>query len=86
MIKFNSGKEKKTSFVFENLKKTKRGKIVSEGLNETFSKSSKAFMLKGSLVNKKFVSESLIYNYTAKTINESNESEVTRVYGRAVRK
>ena len=86
LIKFNSGKEKKTSFVFENLKKTKRGKIVSEGLNETFSKSSKAFMLKGSLVNKKFVSESLIYNYTAKTINESNESEVTRVYGRAVRK
>ena len=86
LIKFNSGKEKKTTFVFENLKTTKRGKIVSEGLNETFSKSSKAFMLKGSLVDKKFVSESLIYNYTAKTINESNESEVTRVYGRAVRK
>ena len=86
LIKFNSGKEKKTTFIFENLKTTKRGKIVSEGLNETFSKSSKAFMLKGSLVDKKFVSESLIYNYTAKTINESNESEVTRVYGRAVRK
>lgn len=86
LIKFNSGKKKKTTFVFENLKTTKRGKIVSEGLNETFSKSSKAFMLKGSLVDKKFVSESLIYNYTAKTINESNESEVTKVYGRAVRK
>ena len=86
LIKFNSGKEKKTSFVFEGFKNTKRGKVVTEGKNETFSKSNKAFVLKGTLSDKKFISESLIYNYTAKTINESNESEATRVYGRAVRK
>lgn len=86
LIKFNSGKEKKTSFVFEGFKNTKRGKVVTEGKNETFSKSNKAFVLKGTLSDKKFISESLIYNYTAKTINESNESEAIRVYGRAVRK
>ena len=86
LIRFNSGKEKKTSFVFENARTTKRGKLMLEGKNETFSRSSKAFLLKGVLANKKFIAESMTYNYTAKTINESNESELTRVYGRAVRK
>lgn len=86
LIKFNSGKEKKTSFVFENFKTTKRGKLLSEGKNETFSKSNRAFLLKGAVVDKKFVAESMTYNYTAKTINESNKSDVVRVYGRATRK
>ena len=86
LIKFNSGKEKKTSFVFENFKTTKRGKLLSEGKNETFSKSNKAFLLKGAVADKKFVAESMTYNYTAKTINESNKSDIVRVYGRATRK
>lgn len=86
LIKFNSGKEKKTSFVFENFKTTKRGKLLSEGKNETFSKSNRAFLLKGVVADKKFVAESMTYNYTAKTINESNKSDVVRVYGRATRK
>lgn len=85
LIKFNSGKEKKTSFMFENFKTTRRGKVVIEGMNDTFSKSKKAFLLKGTLSDKKFVSESLTYNYTVKQINESNESEAVRVYGRAVK-
>ena len=86
LIKFNSGKEKATSFVFEGFRNTKRGKVLVPGMNETFSKSNKAFLLKGTLADKKFVSESLTYNYTASQINESNESESVRVYGRAVRK
>ena len=84
LIKFKSGKEKTTSFKFENFKQTKRGNIISNGLNEMFSKSPRAFALKGKVTDKKFVAESLIYNYTAKSINESNESETVKVYGRAV--
>lgn len=84
LIKFNSGKEKATSFVFENFKNTKRGKVLVTGLNETFSKSNRAFLLKGTLSDKKFVSESLVYNYTVSQLNESNENESVRVYGRAV--
>ena len=84
LIKFNSGKEKATKFVFEGFKNTKRGKTLVAGINEMFSKSNRAFLLKGNLANKKFVSESLTYNYTAKSINESNESDTVRVYGRAV--
>lgn len=86
LIKFNSGKEKTTSFVFENFKTTKRGKTLAEGKNETFSKSNRAFLLKGRLENKHFVSESLTYNYTAKSINESGNSEAIKVYGRAVKR
>ena len=84
LIKFNSGKESKTSFKFENFKTTRRGKVMVEGLNETFSKSNRAFLLKGTLKDKHFISESLTYNYTAKSINESNESESVKIYGRAV--
>ena len=86
LIKFNSGKEKATSFVFENMRTTKRGKVMAEGMNDTFSKSKRAFILKGNLDSKRFISESLTYNYTAKTINESNESEITKIYGRAIKK
>ena len=84
LIKFNSGKEKSTSFIFEKFKKTKRDKVVIVGLNETFSKSKSAFMLKGDLKDKKFISESMIYNYSTRTINEDNKSEAVKIYGRAV--
>lgn len=86
MIKFKSGKEKSTSFIFEKYKNTKRGKLMIEGMNETFSKSNKAFLLKGTLENKKYTCESLTYNYNVSQLNESNESETIHVYGRAVRK
>lgn len=84
LIKFNSGKEKSTSFIFEKFKNTKRNKVVVTGLNETFSKSKSAFMLKGDLKNKKFISESLIYNYSTHSLNESNKQEAVKVYGRAI--
>lgn len=84
LIKFNSGKEKKTTFKFENFKKSKKGKLVISGLNETFAKNKKAFSLKGSLVNKHFVSESLVYKYNTKNINEGNKNEVVNVFGKVV--
>ena len=86
LITFKSGKLKATSFVFEGFRNTKRGKVLAEGMNETFSRSNRAFILKGILDKKNFVCESLTYNYTVKSLNESNESEVVRVYGRAVKK
>jgi len=85
LITFESGKQTKTSFVFENAKKTKRGKTLFEGRNTMFSKSNKAFLLKGNVSDNSFVCESLTYNYNASNINESNQSETIRVYGRVVR-
>ena len=84
LITFTSGNKKHTSFVFESAQRTKRGKVVLEGMNKTFSNSAKAFSLKGNLDNKHFVSESMIYNYNTKILNESNEAETAKVYGRVV--
>jgi hypothetical protein len=84
LITFTSGNKKHTSFIFESAQRTKRGKVVLEGMNKTFSNSAKAFSLKGELNNKQFVSESMIYNYNTKILNESNEAETAKVYGRVV--
>ena len=71
LITFTSGKERKTTFNFTESKKLKSGKVILEGYNNTFSKSKKAFSLKGSIEDKKFVSESLGYHYITKNLNES---------------
>lgn len=71
VIKFKSGKEKASRFIFENAKYLTRGKVVLNGLNETFSKSSKAFQLKGTIQENIFNAESLTYQYNAKNLNES---------------
>jgi hypothetical protein len=84
LITFTSGNKKHTSFIFESAQRTKRGKVVLEGMNKTFSNSAKAFSLKGELNNKQFVSESMIYNYNTKILNESNEAETAKVYGRVI--
>jgi hypothetical protein len=84
LIKFESGKERATSFIFERFNKTKRNKVVCYGINEMFSKSKKAFMLKGTINEKKMVCESLTYNYSVKNINEDSTSDVIRIYGRSV--
>ena len=86
LITFKSGKERPVSFIFEDHRYTKNGKLVLEGRNELFSKSNKSFVLKGLLNDKKYVSESLIYNYTVKNLNEANESELLKVHGRVVRR
>lgn len=83
-IRFNSGKEKKTQFIFENRKVTKRGRTMLEGYNTTFSKNLKAFKLKGTLSEGKFTPESLFYNFKVNQLNEAtNSNEVIKVCGKA---
>lgn len=84
LITFKSGKEKSTLFEFVDRRNTKRNKVIISGLNEMFSNNKRAFMLKGTLNNKYFISESLVYKYNVKNINESNNEEVVNVYGKAV--
>ena len=84
VISFESGKQKTTKFVFESKSETSKGSIVYKGLNEMFSNSKKAFTLRGSEVDGKFIPESLLYNYNTSTLNESNESETIKVSGRVV--
>lgn len=78
LIKFNSGKEKKTSFVFESRTITKTGKAKLIGENLQISRGHKSFKLTGTINNGKFISESLNYNYRVKNGNSSQ-----RVYGTA---
>lgn len=76
VIKFNSGNEKKTSFVFESKDITKDTvKFIGENLNITRGK--KAFTVKGKVNEGKFISESLNYNYKAK----DDAGKSTRIYG-----
>lgn len=78
LIKFSSGKEKKTSFVFESRTITKSGKAKLIGENLQISRGHKSFKLTGTVNNGKFISESLNYNYRVKNGNSSQ-----RVYGTA---
>ena len=78
-ISFNSGKKAKTSFVFESISKTKRGKIKFLGENLNFSKSKSAFTLIAKPEGKKAVCESLTYNYVAK---DSKSNKKLPVYGK----
>ena len=84
VIQFVSGNKKQTAFEFTNPVVTKRGKVVLEGLNKTFTSTQNAYILKGRVENKEFISESMIYRYTAKTLNESNQPESIKFYGRVV--
>ena len=69
-LTFNSGKQKPTTFIFENAKETASGRLVLEGVNKTFFPT-KAFKLRGKLVEGKLVCESLRYNYSINKLNES---------------
>ena len=84
VINFVSGNTKQTTFEFSKPTITKRGKVVLEGLNKTFTNTQNAYILKGYVKDKEFISESMIYRYTAKTINESNQQESVKFYGRVV--
>ena len=78
LITFDSGKQKKTNFVFNAAGTNKdANKLKFEGYNSQISKGKKAFKLNCSLNESKIISESLNYNY--KTKNELNES--VKVYG-----
>ena len=76
LIKFNSGKTKKTSFVFEAKTIDKNGHAKFLGENLQISRGHKSFKLSGTVSNNKFIAESLNYNYRAK-----NSKNSQRVYG-----
>ena len=59
--------------------------MILEGKNETFSKSGKAFRLKGTFNEGAYTCKSLIYSYNVSILNESNESETVKVAGRVKR-
>lgn len=76
LIKFTSGKTKKTSFVFEAKTIDKNGHAKFLGENLQISRGHKSFKLSGTVSNNKFIAESLNYNYRAK-----NGKNSQRVYG-----
>lgn len=77
VIRFKSGAEKKTGFIFEAHSVTPDGKVRFTGKNEHFSRGAKSFILTGKIENKKLISESFTYNYRAKT----SDGKSSRIYG-----
>lgn len=77
LIKFSSGKSKKTSFIFESKTITKSGKVKFIGENKEITPRKNAFVVKGQLKGTKLLSESLTYNYRAK----DNKGKSSRLYG-----
>ena len=77
IIKFNSGKAKKTSFIFESYKVTRTGKLKFIGENVQITNGKKAFTITGNLTNNKFMTESLNYSYRQK----NTDGKSTRLYG-----
>lgn len=82
VIKFKSGAEKKTGFIFEAHSVTPDGKVRFTGKNEHFSRGAKSFILTGKIENKKLISESFTYNYRAKTA----DGKSNRIYGTVSKK
>lgn len=68
-LKFTNGKEKKLSFMFESNKRSKDGKLNILGESLNIAKGQKAFSVIGKADGKKFISESLNYNYRVKNNN-----------------
>lgn len=65
LIIFNSGRQAKTSFLFEGFGISKKGKLKFLGENAQISKRKNAFTVQGRLEGKKLITESLTYNYKA---------------------
>ena len=77
VIKFNSGKSKKTNFIFESREATKSGKVRFIGENKEIARGRKSFTVTGKVDNKKFMSESFNYNYGVRGAN----GKAQRLYG-----
>lgn len=77
VIKFNSGKAKKTNFIFESREATKSGKVRFIGENKEIARGKKSFTVTGKMEGSKFLSESLNYNYGVKGANGKSQ----RLYG-----
>lgn len=72
-IKYTSGKEVPTKFIFEALSITKHNSIKLKGLNESFSKARTPFTLLGRIKSNNLVCECLRYNYNTKQLNKSKK-------------
>jgi hypothetical protein len=77
VIKFNSGKSKKTNFIFGIREATKSGKVRFIGENKEIARGRKSFTVTGRIENKKFLSESFNYNYGVRNAN----GKAQRLYG-----
>lgn len=66
VVTFDNDVKKNTSFLFESANKTKNGKYRFIGENLNVTKGDKAFSLIGNVTDKKFLSESMNYNYRTK--------------------
>lgn len=78
VIKFTSGKEKKTNFIFEAKTATKNNKLRFIGENKQITRGRKAFTITGQLnENKSFITERFNYNYMTKNAKGNS----TRLYG-----
>ena len=63
IVRFASGKSKKTTFEFSCPKRSFGGQLHMYGINEMFSKSPKSFGILGKVEGDAFLSESLVYDY-----------------------
>ena len=76
IVTFDNNIKKSTKFIFESFsKKNDKYRMIGENVNIT--KGNKAFSLMGSIKDKKFLSESLNYNYRTK----NNIGKSTRCLG-----
>ena len=78
IIRFTSGKQAKTSFLFESKNISSRGKYKFIGENLQITNRKNAFILSGDIKEGKLLPESLTYNYNAK---DANTGKLQRVYG-----
>ena len=76
VIKFNSGAEKKTSFILEARDCTKAGKYRFTGSNKQLTEGRRAYTVSGKVVEGKFISECFNYNYKSMV-----EGVSKRIYG-----
>ena len=77
VIKFASGNDKKTSFLFEKKETGRNGKVKLLGENLQICRGKKAFVLNARMRGNKLLGESLSYNYMTK----NNEGKSQRVSG-----
>ena len=84
IIKFKSGKEADTKFLFEARNIDVNGRIKFVGLNESFSKSKSAFSLQGAVINNQLFCTRLDYDYRPliTSLNESAKDSMIRVNGK----
>ena len=78
VITFKSGKKAKTNFIFENIVKTRSGKVKFIGENLQLSNNKRAFTITTSVKDKKGICESFNYNYIAK---DANTNKRVPLYG-----